>query len=98
MLIKTKFTGASMIKYSIGSMIIKLVLIALCIMSSISNGTAIIDHIQAVVNNGIDLDLYYALKQLGIIVLKFIGAIVIEVVIVFLIIFPMAKSEMKRNW
>lgn len=98
MLVKTKFTGAGMTKYMIASLFVKILLIVAFIMSSISNGTAIVDHIQAVVNNGVDLDLYFALKQLGIVFLKFIGATILEMIIVFLIIFPMAKSEMERNW
>lgn len=98
MLVKTNFTGSSMMKYWITSLVIKIILIAAFIMSSIENGTAIIDHIEAIVNNGIDLDLYFTLKQLGIIVLKFIGAIILEVVIVFAIIMPLAKRNLDNSW
>ena len=94
MLVKLSYTGASMAKYMVAFVVIKLVLIGAFIMSSITNGTAIIDHIQAVVNSGIDLDLYFALKQLGYIFLKFVGAIVIEMIIVFLIIIPIANNEL----
>lgn len=98
MFVKTKFTGTGMWKYMAASILVKIILFIGFIMASISYGVECIDHIQSFTNDNISLDLYFILKQIGWIILNFIIAVILEVVIVFLVIFPIAKAEMNNNW
>ena len=98
MFVKTEFTGASMMKYSIASFVVKIAIFVLFIAACVPNGTAIINHVQNFLNNSVSIDLYFILKQIGWMFLWLVVAIVIEVAVIFGIIFPMAKSEMNNNW
>ena len=98
MFVKTTFEGKSMIKYSIAVFIINIVLIAAFIMTSIQNVFNVIEHIEAVVNTGAILSLMLILKQIGWVFLWLIITGVLEVVVVFGIILPIARSEMKSRW
>ena len=87
-----------MIKYSIGVVVINIVLIGAFIMTSIPHAVEIINHIEAVVNTGAALSLMLILKQIGWVFLWLIVAGILEVAIVFGVIFPMANSELKSRW
>lgn len=94
MFVKTSFKGEGTMKYMIASLLVKVMLFVAFVMVSIPYGVEIIDHIQAFANTATKLDLYFILKQCGWILLNFIGAVIIEVFVLFVIIFPIAKNEL----
>lgn len=98
MFVKTSFKGANMFKYTLGVFVINLILIVAWLMTSKSHAVEIIEHIELVVNSGIDLEIMLILKQIGMIFVWLIVAGIIEVALVFGIIMPIASSELKRGW
>ena len=98
MLVKTEFKGLSMVKYSIASFLIKLALFVLFIYACVDPATIILNDIQDFLNGLKQIELFLILKQIGWMFLYFIIAIVIEVALVFGVIFPIAKSEFNNGW
>ena len=98
MFTKTNFKGAGMFKYTLGVFILKIILIGAFIATSIPYIGDIITHIEAVVNTGAALSLMFILKQIGWIFLWLVVTFVVEAIIVFAIILPMAKAELDRGW
>ena len=97
MFVKSTFKGVGMFKFTMAAFIMKMVILILLIMVSIPYGIEIINHIQAFVNTDANLDLFFVFKQLGWIALNLVFALILEVIIIFAIIMPIAKSQINKD-
>lgn len=97
MIVKTSFKGPGMVKYGVFSIIIKLAIIALWIIFAvIPYGGQFLTMLNESLNTQA-WDVIELLKPIGMIFLWFVGAIVVEAVLIFGIIFPAASAELKSR-
>jgi hypothetical protein len=98
MFVKFKAEGKGMLKYAIICIFLKLILISLFIMVSVPYMVEIIGHIQLFVYDETKLDLFHLSENGGWIILNFVGANIIEIIVVFGIVMPIANSEINNRY
>lgn len=92
MFVKYSGTGGSGIGFVVVGFLLKITILVAFFFAAAENFWIIIDHIEAVINTGIDIELRMIIGQIGWIILDFILAIVAEVVVAFGLIFPIFKA------
>ena len=88
-----------MFKYTLAVFVLNMILLVAFIATAVIPYSGdIINHIELVVNTGINLELKLILKPIGMMFLWLIVTGIIEVAVLFGVIMPMASSELKRGW